>query len=234
MLKQQLTSLSAVVLAGAALICSSQAIALSPFQATYQFSYNDKNMGTAIRSLKQTDNNWTYVFTAQAGILASATEISNFSLLDDHVISNSFSRNVNYIGLSDSFKINFNLAEETIETNYKGKAYSFAWKTGALDELNAEVQIREDLKKMESKNNYYITDAKGVAQRKFIKLGTENIATPYGTFSTIKVKLDHGKPDRNTIFWLAPKLDYLPVKVAHNDGPNSYGILLTGYQGATK
>lgn len=236
MLKQQLTSLStsAVVLAGAALICSSQAMALNPFKATYQFSYNGHNMGSATRTLQQNGNNWTYVFAAKAGILASATETSHFSLVDSNVVSNNFSRNANYIGLSDSFRINFNPAGKTIATNRKGKANSFAWKSGALDELNAEVQIREDLKKTGLKNNYYITDAKGVAQRKFIKLGTENLVTPYGTFSTIKVKLDHGKDERNTIFWLAPKLDYLPVKVAHNDGRSSYGILLTGYQGVTK
>ncbi|WP_111895280.1 DUF3108 domain-containing protein [Acinetobacter sp. MB5] len=236
MLKQQLTSFSAsaAVLAGAALICSSQAMALSPFKATYQFSYNGHNMGSATRTLQQNGNNWTYIFAAKAGILASATETSHFSWVDNNVVSNNFSRNASYIGLSDSFKINFNPNAKTIATNRKGKARSFAWKTGALDELNAEVQVREDLKKSGLKSNYFITGAKGVDPRKFVKLGTENLATPYGTFSTIKVKLDHGGSDRNTIFWLAPKLDYLPVKVAHNDGSSSYGILLTGYQGPTK
>lgn len=50
---------------------------------------------------------------------------------------------------------------------------------------------------------------------------------------TIKVVLQHSKPERNTVFWLAPKLDYLPVKVTHNDGKSSYGLLLTGYSGKT-
>ncbi|WP_151708692.1 DUF3108 domain-containing protein [Acinetobacter brisouii] len=236
MLKQRIPARSlgvAVLLLGAVAI-SSEAMALSPFQATYQFSYNGKNMGSATRSLKQNGNNWTYVFAAKAGILASATETSHFSLIGNNVVSNSFSRNASYIGLSDTLKINFNPAAKTITTNRKGKARSFAWKTGALDELNAEIQIREDLQKSGLKNSYLLTDAKGVDARRFIKLGNENLVTPYGTLSTIKVKLEHGKAERNTIFWLAPKLDYLPVKVAHNDGSSSYGILLTGYQGPTK
>ena len=45
--------------------------------------------------------------------------------------------------------------------------------------------------------------------------------------------LDDKKPERSTIFWLAPKLDYLPVKVSHIDGKTSYGLLLTSYTGKT-
>ena len=45
--------------------------------------------------------------------------------------------------------------------------------------------------------------------------------------------MKHDKPNRDTIFWLAPKLDYVPVKVSHQDGKTSYGLLLTGYKGAT-
>jgi hypothetical protein len=47
------------------------------------------------------------------------------------------------------------------------------------------------------------------------------------------VAIKHDKPGRETIFWLAPKLDYLPVKVTHLDKKNSYGLLLTGYKGPT-
>ncbi|RSR40797.1 DUF3108 domain-containing protein, partial [Acinetobacter baumannii] len=63
--------------------------------------------------------------------------------------------------------------------------------------------------------------------------GNEKIKTSYGTFDTVKVVLQHKKPERSTIFWLAPKLDYLPVKVSHIDGKTSYGLLLTSYTGKT-
>jgi hypothetical protein len=59
---------------------SSQAFAMSPFQATYQFSYNGKNMGSATRTLTKSGNNWTYVFAAKAAAIASATETSHKTL----------------------------------------------------------------------------------------------------------------------------------------------------------
>ena len=110
---------------------------------------------------------------------------------------------------------------------------SFAWKSGVLDELNAELQIREDLKNGGLKSNYWIADAKEIEARKFIKQGNEQIKAGTTTYDTVKVVMKHDKPGRETIFWLAPKLDYLPVKVSHVDKKTSYGLLLTQYKGVT-
>ena len=48
---------------------SSNALAMSPFQASYQFAYNGKNLGSATRTLSQNGNNWTYVFAAKAAAI---------------------------------------------------------------------------------------------------------------------------------------------------------------------
>ncbi|WP_407306903.1 DUF3108 domain-containing protein [Acinetobacter sp.] len=212
---------------------SSQAFAMSPFQASYQFSYNGKNMGSATRTLSKSGNNWTYVFAAKAGAMASATETSHFSLNGSQIMSNSFSRSSKILVHNNSMSINFNPTTKTIHTKKDDKARSFAWKPGVLDELNAELQLREDLKNSGLKSSYAIADAKEVESRRFVKQGSEKVKTSYGTFDTIKVVMKHDKPNRDTIFWLAPKLDYAPVKVSHQDGKTSYGLLLTGYKGTT-
>ncbi|NNG83235.1 MULTISPECIES: DUF3108 domain-containing protein [Acinetobacter Taxon 24D] len=212
---------------------SSQAFAMSPFQASYQFSYNGKNMGSATRTLSKSGNNWTYVFAAKAGAIASATETSHFSFNGNNIISNNFSRSSKILIHNNTMSINFNPNAKTINTKKDDKARSFAWKSGVLDELNAELQLREDLKASGLKSSYAIADAKEVESRRFVKQGTEKVKTSYGTFDTIKVVMKHDKPNRDTIFWLAPKLDYVPVKVSHQDGKTSYGLLLTGYKGLT-
>lgn len=212
---------------------SSQAFAMSPFQANYQFIYNGKNRGSATRTLSQSGNNWTYVFAAKAGAIASATETSHFTFNNGKIGSSSFSRNSKVLVNNNIMRVKFNPDNKTITTQKDKETHSFNWKENALDELNAELQIREDLKGSGLKSNYYIADAKELEARKFIQQGTENIKTSYGTFSTTKVVMKHEKPGRQTIFWLAPKLDYLPVKVTHVDKNNSYGLLLTGYKGQT-
>lgn len=212
---------------------SSQTFAMSPFQASYQFSYNGKNMGSATRTLSKSGNNWSYVFAAKAGAIASATETSRFSLSGNNIISNSFSRSSKILVHNNTMSINFNPNTKTISTKKDDKARSFAWKAGVLDELNAELQLREDLKTSSLKPSYAIADAKEIEARRFVKQGSEKVKTSYGTFDTIKVVMKHDKPNRDTIFWLAPKLDYAPVKVSHQDGKTSYGLLLTGYKGST-
>lgn len=212
---------------------SSQALAMSPFQASYQFAYNGKNLGSATRTLKKSGNTWSYVFAAKAGGIASATETSHFSLSNNQIHSISFSRTSKILVHNNTMTIKFNPSAKTIQTTKDKENRSFAWKDGVLDELNAELQVREDLKANHLKSIYYISDAKGVDARKFVKRGNEQVKTNYGTFDTIKMVLQHNKPGRETIFWLAPKLDYLPVKVTHQDKKASYGLLLTGYNGTT-
>lgn len=212
---------------------SSQAFAMTPFQASYQFSYNGKNMGSATRTLSKSGNNWTYVFAAKAGGIASATETSRFTFNNGKIGSSSFSRSSKVLVHNNTMSINFNPSSKTISTKKDDEKRSFAWRADVLDELNAELQIREDLKNSGLKTNYYIADSKEIEGRKFVKQGSETISTKYGSFNTIKVVMKHSKPGRETIFWLAPKLDYLPVKVSHVDKKTSYGLLLTDYKGAS-
>ncbi len=225
------TATSAVILCAS---LSSHAFAMAPFQASYQFSYNNKNLGSATRTLSQQGNNWTYKFAAKAGGIASATETSQFNFANNKITSQKFTRSSKILIHNNTMNINFNPSNKTISTQKDDQKRSFAWQAGVLDELNAELQVREDLKNGNTlQTRYFIADAKAIDERRFVKQGTENVKTSYGTFSTIKVVLLHDKPERNTIFWLAPKLDYLPVKVTHNDGKSSYGLLLTGYSGKT-
>lgn len=221
---------TAPMITGASL--SNHALAMSPFQASYQFSYNNKNLGSATRTLsQQSGNNWIYNFSAKAGVIASASETSKFSFENGKINSNTFNRNSKILVHNDSMKIDFLPSSKLIKTKKGDKARSFAWEAGVLDELNAELQIREDLKNSALKSSYPLADAKEIENRRFVRQGNENIKTPYGTFNTVKVIIQHKKPERNTVFWLAPKLDYLPVKVTHNDGKSSYGLLLTNYSG---
>lgn len=227
---KQLSLISASVVFGAVLL-SNSAWALTPFQADYQFAYNGKNVGSASRILQQQPNQqWTYTFRAKAGGMASATETSSFSFNNGVIQSQNFSRSSKILVHNRTMSIQFNPSTKLINTKKDKTARSFAWQAGVLDELNAELQVREDLKKNALKAQYFIADAKEVEGRKFVRQGTETINTPAGSYQTIKVVMQHQKPDRSTIFWLAPSLDYLPVKVSHKDSDASYGLTLTKFK----
>ncbi|WLF83832.1 DUF3108 domain-containing protein [Moraxella sp. ZY210820] len=209
---------------------STSAMALAPFQASYQFAYNGKNVGTATRVLQQQNHQqWTYTFSAKALGIGSASETSRFSFNNGQISSQSFSRSSKILVHNRTMSINFNPSSKLINTQKDKKTRSFAWQAGVLDELNAELQVREDLKKNALKAQYFIADAKEVEGRKFVRQGTEQIKTPAGTYNTVKVVMQHNGKNRQTVFWLAPQLDYLPVKVTHKDEDASYSLNLTKF-----
>ena len=51
----------------------------------------------------------------------------------------------------------------------------------------------------------------------FKKSAMTRITVPAGTFDVVRIDRVHDDKDRQTSFWLAPKLDYLPVKVVQNN-----------------
>ena len=54
----------------------------------------------------------------------------------------------------------------------------------------------------------------------FAKQGKEKIKTPAGTFNTVKIQVVRNSNKRNTTLWLAEELDYMPVKIRHNEKGN--------------
>ena len=217
--------LSAVTVAGMSFAMSSYA--LTPFEATYQFTYGNKNMGDATRKLTQNGQTWQYKFSAKIPLIGSATETSNFGFSQGQIQSQSYTRQTKILVHNDTVKLDFKSQQKQILTKRKGTDRVLTWQPNVLDDLNAELQVREDLKAGGLKSSYVIADYKDVEARQFVKEGTETIKAADGkSYSTVKIRLKHNKATKSTIFWLAPTLDYLPVKVTHTDKDNSYGLLL--------
>lgn len=217
--------------ATASLCMTFSAYALTPFAATYQFTYGNKTMGDATRKLTQNGNQWQYQFSSKIPLIGSATETSKFSFQQGQIQSVSYQRQTKILVHKDVVSMDFKPQQKQILTQRKGASRVLTWQNGVLDDLNAELQVREDLQNGGLKSSYTIASYKEVDTRHFIKAGTEKIKAVNGqTYDTVKVRLKHSRADKNTIFWLAPSLNYLPVKVTHQDDDESYGLLLKNVQ----
>lgn len=220
-----------ITLATTSVMFAASSYALSPFSATYQFTYGNKNMGDATRELSQKGNLWQYQFSSKIPLIGSATETSTFQFNQGQIQANSYRRETKILVHKDTVSLDFKPQQKQIITQRKGTKRTLAWQNGVLDDLNAELQVREDLKQGALKSSYVIAGYKDVDSRQFVKEGSEKIKALNGqSYDTVKVRLKHSKATKNTIFWLAPSLDYLPVKVTHQDDDNSYGLLLKTYK----
>lgn len=187
--------------------------------ANYSFTVEDKYKGTATRVLNKSGNSWKYDVNARVSGVASAVQSSTFTIDGNNVIPSQATTTYKLLGLGRTHKLNFNPSAKKVTSNYKGKSTTMNMPQQAFDDLSLEVQIRQDLLNGKFSGNYYMAKKDKVEKTPFKKSGNTKITVPAGTFDTVRVDRIHDDNSRSTSFWLAPSLDYLPVKVSQvNDG----------------
>ena len=80
-----------------------------------------------------------------------------------------------------------------------------------LDRFSFQFMLTWNLRRGLPLRDYTILDEGQLKTYKIERLREESIRTPIGSFDTIAFARVSG--DRKTVFWLAPKLDYLPVRI---------------------
>ena len=215
------------------LAITTNAFAISPYAATYSFNLDNKASGVATRVLSKQANNWAYNFEAKIPVIATANEKSVFSINNNQVVSKSYQRQYKILVHRQTTNLQFNPTTKNIDIKKDQKTSQLPWQMGVLDDLNVEIQIREDLKNGGLKSSYLIADHKDITARQFVNEGLVKVSTPMGNYDAYKVRINYAKKNKSTVFWLAPSLDYLLVKMTHNDGSSVYTLNLTKYQPKT-
>lgn len=222
-----------------AILAVGNAYALEPFQANYSFNIAGLLTGNATRTLSKQDNIWSYNFKASVASLANASEVSHFKVtssdntsIDLQTLDHAYTFNFLNKNIDTGFKVDW--AKQLVSAHNKNGDNSYPAQAGMLDMLNLELQVREDIKHKQLKPSYLLADDKGIKKISFVNEGEEKVQTGAGEYDTVKVRLVQDSEKRKTYFWLAPKLDYLPVRVHQDDGNLSYDLSLTSYHSNSK
>lgn len=96
-----------------------------------------------------------------------------------------------------------------------------------LGPISYQLQLRRDLAQPDSPLEYAVISHGKIKRYQFERLGNEVIKTGLGDISALKIRRVRDNKERETIFWMAEKYTYLPVKVwqREEDG-ESYEMLL--------
>lgn len=192
---------------------------VEPSSANYNFTIEDKYKGTASRTLNKSGNTWKYNVDARVAGVASAAQNSTFSINGNSVVPTQASTTYKLLGVGRTHKLDFNPSSKKVVSNYKGKSTTMNMAQQAFDDLSLEIQIRQDLLNGKFSGNYYMARKDKIEKTPFKNAGSTKITVPAGTFDTVRVDRVHDDNSRSTSFWLAPSLDYLPVKVSQvNEG----------------
>lgn len=192
---------------------------VAPFTAVYQFNIENKYNGMATRTLSKNGNQYNYNVRANVGKLASARQAATFGNIGGVVQPLTSSTQYKVLGVGNTTDLRFNPTTKQVTTTHKGKTQTLPLKQAAYDDLSLEVQIREDLKNNRFRGNYAMVGRNKVEAVPFTMSAPTRLSVPAGTFDVVRIDRIHDDKDRQTSFWLAPALDYLPVKVVQtNDG----------------
>ncbi|WP_201617845.1 DUF3108 domain-containing protein [Psychrobacter urativorans] len=200
---------------------------VQPSSANYNFTVEDKYKGTATRTLSKSGNVWKYNVKARVAGVASAAQSSNFAIVGDNVSPTQASTTYKIFGIGRTHNLNFNGGKKQVISTYKGKSINLNMAQQAFDDLSLEVQIRQDLLNGKFSGNYYMAKKDKIEKTPFKKSGNPRVTVPAGTFDTVRVDRIHDDNSRSTSFWLAPSLDYLPVKVSQINGGKKMDLELT-------
>ena len=123
--------------------------------------------------------------------------------------------------------IEFNWETNKIKNTINGDFWHMPIQPAVMDKLLYQLAIMYDLHNGQTPVSYLIADGGGIKTYSFEKLGEETIDTPLGSFSTTKMLRHKPGSSRRSVFWCAPALEYLPIKVEHTekDGSKTVAVI---------
>lgn len=216
----------AILLASVAVLAEEQAP--SSFKATYKLYYSGMEVAETERSISKTGND-EYIYRSESRTIGLAAVFR-----DDHIVEQSqwrvidrqlYPLDYSYVrkGKKDrEVMIHFDWDKDLITSQVNNKTRQTPLESGVLDKLLYQYAIMRDLQNGHFPETYMIADGgKKMQPYYFNPMGEEKIKTPLGDLDTIKVQ--HTKPNdtRKLVFWFAPELKYMPVKIEHTEEDGS-------------
>lgn len=197
---------------------------LSPYTATYYIYAKGLHIGTGTRRLEKIDNE-TYLFSSESettGFFSlfrkdKITESSRFKYIKDRIMPLEY--NYHHTGgKKERHQIILFHWDENIAIGIKQqKPWEIPLEDNFLDKMSYQVAVMQALTQENHTLSYKIVDNGKVKQYHPKQVKEERLKTQLGLLETIRFERVSADGERRTVLWCAPKFQYLPVKVEHDE-----------------
>ena len=201
---------------------------LNAVPADYEAVYSVKLMqadGTLRAKLK--NNNGTYSYTLKTEptgfwkLIAngSINESSQFEIVDGEI------RSINY-RLNDTIRrnpresvVDFDWSKKTIQGFYKDRMIDFYIERRILTRILLQIEIMHQKQRNNLEDSYLIIDKDEIKEIEITSSNSgKKISVPFGSYEVFEVSHRSKNSNRINTFWLAPDLDFLPLKLEQTEG----------------
>ncbi len=197
------------------------------FVAEYNLYRNGKLLGVSTSELKRL-NNTQFLYSIKSvstrGLAAflgvKVSQSSNFTLNNGMIVPSQYRyfQKISFSKDKDIARYNW-LAMEVKGTENKDN-YQHSLTLGAQDPASVNLHLLLAVCNQETSLTVQVIDGRRIKTHHYLLGEAETVKVPAGSFSSIKSTRLHTKPHRKTIAWHSPKLQFLPVKVEHQDKKN--------------
>jgi hypothetical protein len=215
---------------------------VATYTATYLVEYKGKDAGTAqlvVRKLPESD---LYEFSSSVmakGLLKlarpkPAVERSHFRVDAEGIRPVEFWYEDGSRSGEDNVHVVFDWDRGVATVNSAEARREMAVPKGALDRGTLQVVRMRDFAMPDVPNSYTIVDDDSVAEYEYTDNGTATITTTAGTHETRIFTQQRAGSSRTTQVWLAPDLQFLPVRIEQRrDGEVQTALALVSVDGLT-
>lgn len=207
---------------------------LTPHTAEYQVNYGNIELGKARYKLPPSDNDqFTYQFDSALSLLM-LTDVrqirSEFSLVDGQLVPMRYSQQRDGTGPSFNEQSAFAKTQGVVHTRYKDEKGKLPYEGVLFDPLMVQLQFRLDLSAGKEPLHYKMVKDNEIDEYDFKIVGNERLTIESGSYETVKIEVIRSSKKRQTFFWMAPDLSYLPVRLTHFEkGDKQLDIKLLNY-----
>ena len=206
----------------------------TPFRAVYDADYKGLPIrATGIRELKQTGDNQFTLSSTATSFFASVSEESNFTLTpENRLMPVEYQYHRKGIGKNRDASLRFDWPAQQVFSDAQPTPWALSIPMGTLDKLSYQLQMRYELLTAYQRGQpwpplaYQVADGGELKTYRFEVLGEENVDTPIGRFTALKIARVRTDSDRTTIFWLAPAYDFLLVRFLQEEQKGGFELIL--------
>lgn len=198
------------------------AMGLEPYTATYKLSRGNFKVGETRYELRiQADGQVLFRAHAETQGLISllrSDEIIEESRLklneEGQLIAEEYIyRHQRGDRIEEEKRIDFDWAKGMAVSRVDDESWELPIKPGTTDRMSLQLKVMQDARcgDQDERMVYHAIDEDELEEFEFTLEGEYVVTTGAGEFRSLRLQREHGS--RTTIFWVAPDLGYLPVRV---------------------
>jgi hypothetical protein len=203
------------------LATAADGLPVAPYQARYEVYASGFSIGEAVITLTATGSD-VYQMTSDVrpnglvALLASGRirEQADGEVRDGVIRPSRYERLLDTGRKSDRMQLWFDWSTGQVQARHNADQATLPLAPGIVDPLSLQLVVMGDLRRGRLPDQYSLVDETKIKTYQIRNQGQKTLDTPLGRLNTLLINQYTPGKTRMTTFWVAPELQYLPVRIS--------------------